>query len=170
MKSAGPFCLFFLLCSPPLIYAQTPTMGVNATTFLYEESETNQLQEQVLDLLRQELRQRGIPSKGAQQTTLLVDAVDIGAGAYRSIVLSITKLMSLPEPVLEVGAREELFYVSVPDTMDLPREGTAMRQYMSREWLSQYQRVVDQQLRVVPADQVEEAVTALVDALMELQH
>ena len=168
MKTVGLFCLFVLLCSAPFVYAQAPrpTLGVDVTAFYSEEPATDQLQGEVLALLQEELRQRGIPSQGDQQMTLLVDAVDIGAGEYRSIVLSMTKLMRLPEAVLDVGAREEAFYLSLP-AMDLPPEGAAVRQHMSREWLSQYQHVVGQRLRVVPEDQLKEAVAAMADVLLK---
>jgi hypothetical protein len=77
--------------------------------------------------------------------------------------------IALPSSVLELGAQEEAFYLPYHQVSDneLPAEGKLVRQYMSREWLSQFHLVVDQELRVFQSCRLEAEVATIVAKLTD---
>jgi len=165
-KTIVLFCAL-VLCTP-LARAQVPeaTRGIKVTAFFSEEPQDEQLEQEIIAALEQQLGQQGIPRTGTHHTILLLDARWLLQ--TQEVVLSVTTMQPLPAAVLDVGAAEEVFYLSMARTeppTDLSAEGQKVRQYVSREWLGQFHMVIGQELLVFPRDalaaEIEELVTNL---------
>ncbi len=151
MKTIALFCVL-ILCST-LAQAQVPDapQGIKVTAFFSEDPQNQQLEQEIITFLEQQLDQRGVARTGTHQTILLLDARLLSQ--TQEVVLSVTKMQALPQAVLDVGATEEVFYLStasVEPPADLSAEGRRVRQYMSREWLDQFHHVIGQELLVFP--------------------
>ena len=73
-------------------------------------------------------------------------------------------MMALPESVIERGVEGEAFYANQSQP-NRSTEGRFVRQHISREWLSGFHEVMDQELRVLAVEQLNQEVQNIVEGL-----
>ncbi|MEM9666278.1 MAG: hypothetical protein AAF970_15180 [Bacteroidota bacterium] len=160
-----------LLATPFLSHAQPAApapaeapRGVLVRYIEIGEPTHDQLLRRLDDAFRRQLQLQGRPAsdEGTRHLTLILDGVlhdETGR-----LALSITTMRSLPELVVELGAQAEAFYENA-SADELPTDGAFVRQYVTREWLRQYDRLVEQDLRIVEPDALEEVAAEVVAQL-----
>jgi hypothetical protein len=112
-------CLIVFGAGPSFAQATIGPPGVKVSA-VFGDSGGEPFERQVADLFRAQLRAQGYPEEGRHQVTLLIDALPTDDGGH--VVLSVTTLMNLPAEVVDLGAREEAFYLRLARA-DLPEEG-----------------------------------------------
>ena len=143
----------------------TESRGVHVTAYLSETDGSLTLERQLIDDFRAQLDLRGIADEGSYQLQLLLDAKQVQIGGEARVILSVTRMESLPGAVIELGAKNEAFYLRTSMT-DLPPEGKFVRQEMSRDWLGQFFNIYRQVLYVVEPSELERTVSDYVDELV----
>ncbi len=166
-RSLLPF-LFCFVAFTGAVRAQSMSqkLGVEVTAVLSVTDGTHDLERAILSDFRDELKARNIPETGEYQMRLVIDAREVEIGGKKRIVLSITEMDALPEEVIALGAKEELFYLGKMKPSSRPEEGKFIRDFVSRDWLEQFHSLRDQSLFVIAPEEISRAIEEYVDSLL----
>jgi hypothetical protein len=124
-----------------------------------------ELNRNIGQILRNELQSRGIPSEG-QGLSLFFRAQSYTTSESDLVLLSLVEGHGLNERIVEAGAKNQIWYAGqeVPENAN---EGTFVREYMTREILSNQVQVTNIESLVVPSGELSRAVSQYLDELFE---
>ncbi|MFK7843924.1 MAG: hypothetical protein AB8G77_01390 [Rhodothermales bacterium] len=87
----------------------------------------------------------------------------------QQVALSITVLHKLPEEVVALGKKEQVFYKTIADQDPAthPEEGKWVREYMSEEFLRQFAMVQGNYVEITDKARMNDAIVFIVDKFSE---
>lgn len=129
-------------------------------TTLADSGGFTNLQERILRDLRTVLSDQGYGVRDNPEITIFFSSVQY----EDNLIISTILLKSLPEPVIDWGKKEEVFY-KVYDKSDDEKEkpDQGIRQYMSEEYLRQFGSVLDSFIMIESSNRIDELVHKVVD-------
>ena len=162
--------LFFLLVSILLLCTsargQRPgsTTGIEVTADFIEGDVADGTKKALLDEFRKQLRLRSQPESGEHQLLWFLQTEKLDEGQNARIIVSITRMLRLPEEVIELGADNEAFYLR-QTPLDLPAEGKVVRQSFSRDWMEHFHEIQDVDILVFRPSEMEQSISDYIDRL-----
>lgn len=150
-------CFVFVMSMTANALANESGVGVKAGAIHVDEAAVDELKGQIVDLINAQLRAQGVPTEGHEKVFLLIDARESGD----IVAVSITRLVRLPDAVIELGAQAEAFY---PDAETLPAsdDGRKVRQHMTRSWLEQYHDILGQEMFIVSRGELQSGIESAI--------
>lgn len=82
------------------------------------------------------------------------------------IVLSVIATIKLPEEVIKLGKKNEIFYSirgSKNKWKNLPKEGKFIREYVTEEYLKQFNDIYEHEIYIIPETKLEEQCKKIID-------
>lgn len=128
---------------------------VNVTMFASEDSYTH-LELSVMNTFKEVLKENGLLSENDNDIELLLNVKKIN-GEDNKIILSIVEMGVIPDEVVEVGKKAEIFYSVLDDIKksNLPNEGKFIREYVSSEYMKQFRMVWSNSLEIIDINDLE---------------
>jgi len=159
--------LALLWVGPILLRAQESDLPVTVgvTGFSHTE-DSGSLLRQVLDVFeeRLEVRQAFILEKDPTwQFMVAVKALSLENDD--ELVLSVMSLYAIPEEVIAIGGKQEVFYTNVSEAerATFPSDGAWVRQKVSEDFLRQFRMPQDHEILIVSREGLAAGIDALLD-------
>jgi hypothetical protein len=153
-----------LLCTSARAQRPGSTTGIEVTAAFTDGDFADGTKKAVLGEFRKQLRLRSLPESGEHQLLWFLQAEKLDEGQNARIIASITRMLRLPEEVIELGADHEAFYLR-QTPMDLPPEGKAVRQSFSRDWMGHFHEILDVDILVFRPSEMEQSISDYIDRL-----
>lgn len=128
---------------------------VNVTMFASEGDFTD-LELSVMNTFKEVLKENGLLSENDNDIELLLNVKKISDNDNK-IILSIVETGVIPDEVVEVGKKAEIFYSVLDDTKksNLSNEGKFIREYVSSEYMKQFRMIWSNSLEIIDINDLE---------------
>ncbi len=147
---------------PQLVYAQAQEVQYDVTFVAMDEASGFRLR-RAGELLVNALESRGARRNKQEGWLFLIGVSE--PNEENEVALSITTLYKLPESVVQMGKREQVFYkaISEQDPSTYPEEGREVREYMSEEYMRQFAAIQGNYVEIAAESDLEEKIEGIVD-------
>jgi len=123
----------------------------------------------IRQVLNNEIEKRAILSDDPL-FELFISTEEIKKSDENEIILSVLTTIKLPDEVIELGKKNEIFYSihsSKKKYKNLPKEGKYIREYVTEEYLKQFHDIYDHEIFIVPETKLEEQCKKIIDNFFE---
>lgn len=123
------------------------------------------LHERIADAFNSELVLRGYPNEG-QGMELFFTAQEVLTSDGSLVFMSLVESFPLREDVIEAGAKSQIWYAG-RDEVEHPEEGRWVREYMTREVLTNHVHIENIEQLAFPKTELSVAISSYFDNLAE---
>jgi hypothetical protein len=165
--------VFLVLISTCPVFAQAPSDNAAPhvdVSAIASDGLASETMRSVLRLVEHYLEKAGavVSERRDARWTLYVQPTVTGQGNQEQLVISVMTTMSMPDHIVKLGAREEVFYHDRRRRGErLPPEGTKVRQYQSGTYMDQFEHPRDHYFVTRPADEMKDACREVVRLFLE---
>ena len=126
------------------------------------------LEKRVMGMLKYELKTQGGVLSDRPDWELFIGVKAWGKNQSNQIVLSVFSLQALPREILQACGEQEVFYVYAHKKgKALPEEGKHIRQFVTRDYLSQFRSVREHDIIIVKESDLEVECKRIVDQFLQ---
>ncbi len=161
LHSARLYVCFFVFAAMAHL-AQAQVMNYDVT-FVATSEENGQELRSVAKVLEGVLEKRGARQNENEDWLFLIGMSETAESGEAA--LSVSVLSKLPESVVQLGKREQVFYktISDQDEATYPAEGKWVREHMSEDFMRQYAMIRANYVEIINVSELESALEKIVD-------
>lgn len=127
-----------------------------------------ELEKRVMGILKYELKIQGGVLSEKPEWELFIGAKAWGKSEPNQIVLSVFTLKALPGEILQACGEQEVFYAYAQKKgKALPEEGKHIRQFVTRDYLSQFRSVRGHDIIIIKESDLEVECKKIVDEFLQ---
>lgn len=129
-------------------YQNNPPLKINVT-MISSETGFSDLEISVIKIFKDVLTKNGLFSENENQVEWLLNVNR--TTEENKIILSVVEMQVVPNEVVEVGKKSEVFYSLLNDEQKakLTAEGKLIREYVSSEYMKQFRMILDDHLEII---------------------